>query len=261
MKKLCLLLFWMSALSAAEVKVPAHIDHSPFTALLQTYVNDQGLVDYKAWKNSPEDLARFENYLKQFASTAPQAKDEDKIASLLNAYNAFTLKLILDHYPIESIRLLKDPFGAPQHLIGGRKVSLDEIEHDTLRPLIGWKVHAMVVCAARSCPPLYSEAYSADDWENQMHSRYRVWLARTDLNSYQPASNTVTISKIFDWYADDYEGQNALPLVLTRYAPASAEAFLQKQTYKIRYQPYHWGLNDQSDLGKNYKHSIFKTLF
>lgn len=266
-RKLCLTLCFLSLTLIAWglPKVPANIDHEPLDALLAKYVDAKGLVDYEAWHRSPDDLQALKAYLAQFdKQVAQEAVGDDKIASLINAYNAFTLSLILDHYPVESIRLLDSPFDGKHYRIGGERVSADNIEHEMLRPLIGWKVHAVVVCAARSCPPLLNAAYTPESWEAQMQERYRNWLARPDLNRYLPNKGSrgkVEISKIFDWYEDDFEGSHSVRAILARFGPADYQAFLQKGAYAIGYLDYHWGLNAQNDVGKDYKHSFLRSLF
>lgn len=242
--------------------VPAHIDHEPFDLLLRTYVDDRGLVDYAGWHASAEDGARLKSYLAQFAPvTTDAAKGPEWVASLVNAYNAFTIDFILDHFPIESIRLLNDPFTGKRNNVGGKLISVDFIEHDMLRPIIGWKVHSMVVCAARSCSPLLNRAYRADDWEKTMEERYRTWLARADLNHYQPGRKRATVSKIFDWYSADFTGEHSVMAILARFGPTAHRDFLQSEDYRISFMNYHWGLNAQSDLGQNYRHSWLRSLF
>lgn len=242
--------------------VPAGIDHDPWDSLLQEYVDDRGLVDYAGWSESGESLEKLDSYLAQYAPTeADQAEGDERVASLVNAYNAFTIRMILENFPTRSIRLLDDPFGGERNKVDGEMISLDEIEHERLRPLIGWKVHSMVVCAARSCPPLLNRAYRAESWESQMQERYRTWLARDDLNEYLPKKNRVEISKIFDWYSEDFEGGHSIPSVLSRFGPPEQRDFLTSGDFRIRYMDYHWGLNAQSDLGSDYKHSFFRSLF
>ena len=252
---------------AQPVEPPKGIDHQPLNELLARYVNDQGLVAYAAWKESPEDRKNLRDYLAQFNAVGSEAATGDeRIASLINAYNAFTISFILDNYPTESIRLLDDEFKGKRYLIAGKLWSAEDIEIATLRPLIGWKMHSVVVCAARSCPPLLNEAYFADDWEEKMEERYRLWLARPDLNSYHPdqgwgSRGEVDISKIFSWHKVDFKGEVSVQDVLARFGPEKYRAFLEKADYRIKYEDYHWGLNDQSDLGADYKHSFLKSLF
>lgn len=243
--------------------VPAEIDHDPLDALLQKYVDGRGLVDYGRWKNNSEDLDTLRRYLAQFAPRPETpARGDDKIASLINAYNAFTIGFILENYPTESIRLLDDPFEGKRHRIGGELVSVDDIEHGMLRPMIGWKVHAVVVCAARSCPPLLNRAYRAESWETQMEERYRTWLSREDLNAFDTGRfrSAVRISRIFNWYSEDYTGEHTIEAVLRRYGPEKYQEFLAGN-FSISYQSYHWGLNDQSEVGTNYRHNPLRNLF
>ncbi len=247
----------------STVDFPAGIDHDPWDRLVREYVDDRGLVDYARWKASDEDVQTLKGYLEQYAPASEEpATGDDKIAGLINAYNAFTIEFILDNHPTESIRALDDPFDGERHLVGGEKVSVDRIEHQALRPIIGWKVHSVVVCAARSCPPLLNRAYYAEDWEEKMEERYRVWLAREDLNRYDTGRwrNTVEVSRIFRWYSEDYTGENRIENVIKRFGPEEYREFFE-DGFRVTYMDYHWGLNDQSDLGKDYRHSLIRSLF
>src|SRR5690606_21631711 len=110
-------------------------------------------------------------------------------AALINLYNALTVNLILEHYPLASIQTLSGPFETKRFRVGGEMVSLDDIEHKTLRPQLGYQAHAVLVCAARSCPPLQRSAFRADDLEAQIAVAFRDWLARPDLNKFLPGRN------------------------------------------------------------------------
>ncbi|PYJ64242.1 MAG: DUF547 domain-containing protein, partial [Verrucomicrobia bacterium] len=150
--------------------------------MLKKYVNEQGLVNYGAWKQNAADLSALDEYLKQFGAKIDNpAQGNEKAASLVNAYNALVLRWILSNYPTESIWQLKNSFSDKRNEIGERKVCLDDIEHGTLRPLIGYRAHAVLVCAARSCPPLQRFAYTAEKFDEQDDTAYRAWLAREDL--------------------------------------------------------------------------------
>jgi len=244
------------------ITVPAGIDHSAWDELLKKRVNATGLVDYSGWKKNPDDVKKLDRYLLQFAPYQKQgAQRNERAASLINAYNAFTIQWILRNYPTQSIRLLKNSWTAQRYRIGGRRLSLDQIEHGALRPLLGWKAHALIVCAARSCPPLQPFAYQAENLDQQISDAWRAWLARRDLNAYFPADNRVKISKIFTWFEDDFDKAGGTEKILAQFAPASYQRFLNNSDFKIKYQTYHWGLNDQSGLGQDYKHSIFDSLF
>ena len=261
-------IFWLlmmlspSLVSMAErVRVPEGIDHADFDRLLRTYVDDRGLVDYERWKNSTEDLAALDGYLGAYApKPETEAAGHERWASLINAYNAFTLQWILKNYPTKSIRLLEESWPAKRHLIGGRLHSLNEIEHDNLRPEMGWRVHSAIVCAARSCPHLQTFAFSAETIDTQTESAFRTWLARNDLNSFSPSRKRVEISQIFDWFEEDFTKDGGVGKILSRYAPRPYRLFLKDGSYKLKFKDYHWGLNDQSDLGKDYKHSLLRSF-
>ena len=241
-----------------NVDVRAGIDHDEFDRLLKKYVNEQGLVNYSAWKQNATDLSALDEYLKQFASKIDSpAQGNERAASLVNVYNAFVLRWILSNYPTESIWQLKDSFSGKRNEIGGRKVSLDDIEHGTLRPLIGYPAHAVLVCAARSCPPLQRSAYTADRFEEQDDQAFRAWLAREDLNKFLPSERKVEISSIFKWFKEDFEKAGGIPKILGRYAPESVREFAASGDYQIKYLPYNWGLNDQGSHGRNYSRTQF----
>lgn len=246
-------------LQASEnVDVRSGIDHAAFSRLLNKYVNEQGLVNYAAWKQNAADLAELDEYLKQFAVKSDRtAQGNEKAASLVNAYNAFVLRWILSNYPTESIWQLKDSFSGKRNAIGGRSVSLDDVEHGTLRPLIGYRVHAVLVCAARSCPPLQRVAYAAETFNEQDDAAYRAWLSREDLNRFLPGEKKVEISSIFKWFKKDFDNAGGIPKILGRYATEGVHEFAASGNYKIKYLPYYWGLNDQGPHGRDYSRAQF----
>jgi len=247
-----------------NVDVRAGIDHDEFDRLLKKYVNEQGLVNYGAWKQNAADLSALDEYLHQFAAKADNAaQGNEKAASLVNAYNAFVLQWILKNYPTESIWQLKDSFSGKRNDVGGRKVALDDIEHGSLRPLIGYRAHAVLVCAARSCPPLQRFAYTAEKFEEQDDRAYSAWLAREDLNKFSPNEKKVEISSIFKWFKQDFEKAGGIAKILGRYAPEPIRAFGARGNYEIKYLPYNWGLNDQGPHGRNYSQAqlLFDNIF
>lgn len=235
------------------VPVPANVSHEVWDALLKKYVNDRGLVAYADWKKNQTDLEALDSYLKQFAEK-PQtpANGNDAAASLINLYNATTIRWILANYPTESIKGLKDSFVAKRHDIGDSKVSLDDIENNTLRPLLGYRTHAVLVCAARSCPPLQRFAYTPSRLDEQIDTAYRAWLSRSDLNRFMPDARKIEISSIFNWYKDDFDKAGGVAKILAQYAPQQYHDFLASDNFETSYLPYDWGLNDQSNHGKEY---------
>ncbi len=203
------------AQTSENVRVRSGINHNEYDRLLKKYVNEQGLVNYGAWKQNTADLSGLDEYLH------------------------------------------KDSFSAKRNEIGGHEVSLDDIEHGTLRPLIDYRAHAVLVCAARSCPPLQRFAYTANKFEEQDDRVYRAWLAREDLNRFLPNERKVEISGIFKWFKDDFEKAGGIPKILGHYAPEPVRAFAATGNYEIKYLPYNWGLNDQGPHGRNYSRAQF----
>ncbi len=247
-----------------NVDVPSGINHYDYDRLLKKYVNEQGLVSYGAWKQSAADVSALDDYLKQFAPKPDTpAQGNEKAAALVNAYNAFMLHWILSNYPTESVWQLKDSFSGKRNEIGGHKVSLDDIEHEALRPLIGYRAHAVLVCAARSCPPLQRFAYTGDKFEEQDDHAFRAWLAREDLNRFSPNEKKVEISAVFKWFDEDFAKAGGVSEILGRYAPQSVREFAVSGKYTIKYIPYNWGLNDQGPHGRNYSQAqrLFDNVF
>jgi len=211
-------------------------------------------VNYSAWKSSKSDMDALDRYLEQFAAKADKpAEGMEKAASLTNAYNAIAVRTVLASYPFESIHEAKKPFEAKDWTIGGAKVSLNDIENATLRPMLKYRAHSVLVCAARSCPPLPRTAYKADSFEAQSDKAYTVWLAREDLNKFSPQEKKAEISEVFKWFKADFEKSLSVPKVLAQYGPASAKELTEGgKQFETTYLSYNWGLNDQGSHGRNY---------
>ena len=235
-----------SVASAAPVEVRAGIDHAEWSRLLRAYVDERGLVDYAAWKSSREGRAALDRYLARLAAApAPVATGNDRAAALINGYNALTVGWILENHPTPSIRTLPDSFTAARHTVGGGKVSLDQIEHEALRPLAGYRVHAALVCAARSCPPLLRDAYTAAGLDAQLDAAFAGWLGREDLNRFDAQGGRAELSAIFQWFADDFVRAGGVTQVLERHGPPAARAVADRPDLRVDYLDYDWALNEQ----------------
>lgn len=251
-----------TTLPAGTLNVPAGIDPAPWDTLLKKHVDARGLVAYRQWKADAADLRKLDDFIAAYArSGGPVASGPEQIAALINAYNALTVRWILQNYPTESIRELDGSWAKARWNIGGATVSLDEIEHKNLRPLYGWRVHASIVCAARSCPPLVNEAYTAANLVALTERAYRGWLVREDLNQFDGAAGAVRVSPIFKWFKSDFAGDGELIAVLLNYGPEGSQALLTGRKYSVDYLDYDWGLNDQGSRGRNYRPGLFNRLF
>jgi len=253
----CLIIFHPPCFAAG---VPAGIKNGAYDRLLKKYVNSQGLVAYEKWKGNAEDMRAIDDYVAQFAAAGNAASGNERYASLINAYNAFVLQWILQNYPTESIWALKGSFKERRHKLGGTNVSLNDIENDMLRPEFGWRTHAVLVCAARSCPPLQQSAYGASALDDQTARAYRTWLGRTDLNEFLIDKNEANVSTIFKWFKGDFDQAGGVKSVIAKYAPPTAKPLLDKANSRITYKSYNWGLNDQGSHGRNYKINIIDFL-
>lgn len=231
-------------------------DHSGWDTLLKRYVNPQARVDYRKWKG--DGMGDLDAYLRLLAGPWPSnLSPAARKAALINAYNALTVRWVLENYPVKSIWRTSHPFKEPRHFLDGKKVSLDETE-SILRKMGDPRIHAAVVCASHSCPPLRREAYSAGRLESQLDDNCRAWLASGDLNDFDPARGVAKVSMIFKWYAGDFQ-QSATPVreFLARFAPAGRGGFLRSEGGKIEYKTYLWGINDTSSLGRGYSQLHF----
>ena len=228
----------------AVTTFPPAFDSAVWTALLEKYVDARGLVAYAAWKADAAGRRDLAGYLSRFSPPGGHPDDREKTALLINAYNAFAIETILDHYPVGSIRSIPGAFTGETHRIGGAAYSLDEIEHTAVR-LGGYAVHATLVCASRSCPPLDRRAFRPGDLSAQEEERLRAWMARSDLFQFDRAAGVARVSRELEWYRADFE-KAGVAAVLARFAPPADRAWLQGGTCRIEYLPYDWGLNDRT---------------
>ncbi|MCB1120698.1 MAG: DUF547 domain-containing protein [Verrucomicrobiae bacterium] len=226
-----------------------NFDHSLFDQLLHTYVKE-GLVDYAGLGKD----ARLKQYLDQLAEmeTADLENQDAGMALWINAYNAYTLKLIIDHYPLKSILDIKKPgFETPWKIplarIGGTDYSLDQIENEILR--VRWsdpRIHYGLVCAAQSCPRLRSEAYTQERLHEQLEDQARWFMLHR--NRFEQKKKKAYLSQVYEWYAEDF-GKNiqAALVSLIPYAEPELAAALRKnvQDWKVTFVPWDWKLNTQ----------------
>ncbi len=226
----------------------ARFDHSVFDALLKKHVDEAGLVDYRALQADP---AALDGYITALAS-APindMGRDE-RLTLLINAYNAFTLRLIIDHYPVASIKDIPAPqrWKAVRWNLGGTIYSLDQIEHEQIRPHFREpRIHFALVCAAIGCPPLRTEAYQTDRLEEQLIAQSRYVHTRERWFQYDPQNKVVKLTALYNWFAGDFEqaGGSVLDYVASQLPPL-AEVVASGTALKIEFLDYDWSLNTQS---------------
>ena len=222
----------------------ATVDHGIYATLLEKYVK-QGQVDYRGFKT---DEAKLDQYLKVLEKTDSKSLSRnERFAFYTNAYNAWTIKLILSGYPgVKSIKDLGSIFKSPWEKkicrIDGDIISLDNIEHKILRPRFkDPRVHFAINCAALSCPPLISEPYRGNTLDRQLDDAARAFINNPQRNYLK--DNTLYVSKIFKWFAKDFN-HDVIGFFL-KYAKQDVKKELKakRDKIKIKYLNYDWSLN------------------
>jgi len=245
--------------------------HTLWDQALKKY-NHHGLVDYQALKLNSNDL---NNYLKSLASV-PQPeynswKKEEKIAFWINAYNVFTWKAIIDHYPIKSsflksarypknsIRQIKGVWDKLKFSAAGQKLTLNQIEHEILRKKFNEpRIHMALVCAAMACPPLRMEAFKGTQLNDQLEDQSRQFMNNPEKFKIDEAKGIVYLSSIFDWFGKDfiktygtddkYTGKGKKQRAVLNFAHAflgtDDQKYLDSNQYKVKYLKYDWTLNE-----------------
>ncbi|MBN2808274.1 MAG: DUF547 domain-containing protein [Deltaproteobacteria bacterium] len=203
-------------------------------------------------KISPEDKKRLDDYLEQLtAVSVTKLKRSQQKAFWINLYNALTVKVVLDYYPVKSINdiaispgwFVRGPWGKTLLAVEGRKLSLDDIEHRILRPV--WSdplVHYAVNCASLSCPNLQAEAFTGANLERLLEQGARDYINHPRGARFE--QKRLVVSSIYKWFADDFgTADQAVIEHLKRYAAAPLRQQLQAVT-KISAYDYDWHLND-----------------
>jgi hypothetical protein len=212
------------------------VSHQLWDELLRQYVGANGKVNYQGLLKQNTKLQR---YLDLLAANPPRETwpRDERMAYWINAYNAFTVKLILDNYPLKSIMDLRGGkvWDHKWITLGNETYSLNHIEHDILRPKYkDARIHFALNCAARSCPPLLNRAYQADNLDRLLEQQTKVFINDKKFNQISP--KTAQVSKIFEWYAEDF---GDLVAYLNRYSTTKIEAGA-----KLSFNEYVWALNE-----------------
>lgn len=209
-------------------------DHKEFNVLLQKYVTDNGLVDYAGMTRDKQLLSK---YIKSLEG--PFEMDSwttnQKLAYWINVYNAYTIQLILDNYPVSSIRQLYNgkPWSEPFVLANNTYYTLDELEKKVIIKRFGdSRVHFALNCAAKSCPPLWNAAYTGENVEILLDRRTRDFI---NSRHNQIDKTKTVLSPLFQWYSEDF---GDLIDFINQYSPVTVT-----HDTKISFSQYDWSLN------------------
>lgn len=211
-------------------------DHSIFNNLLNKHVTDNGNTNYSGFI---DDKKIFKRYLTALSENPPQESwtKEDTLAYWMNVYNAFTIKLITDNYPTESIKNIKDAWSSRFFKIGRKWYNLQDVEHKILRKMNDPRIHFGINCASFSCPPLLNRAFTASTVNTDLDFLAHRFINDKTRNTI--SENNIQLSKIFKWYASDFKTDGTLIDYLNKYS----EVIINKNT-KRSFKNYDWSLND-----------------
>jgi hypothetical protein len=225
-------------------------DQSVFSELVSRHVDDAGWVGYQAFRKDADKLDR---YIETVAGApfADLGRDE-KLALLINGYNAFTLRLILDYWSERELESIKDipadkRWADARWEIGGHTWSLDQIEHKQIRPKFKEpRVHFALVCAAIGCPPLRTEAYVADRIDAQLEDQARYVHNHETWFHFEAQKNVAYLTPLYKWYRSDFvQVAGSVLKYASRYSPEIEQSLDRGRSPKIKWLEYDWGLNSK----------------
>ncbi len=233
-------------------------NYSGYAQVLNNYLKE-GFVNYKALKKSSQDLEEFLDSVKFLErSEFDSWDDESKIAFWLNVYNASAMQIVLMNYPIKggggfkasfypksSIQRIKNVWNKDFIQVFGSKMSLNDIENETLRKNFKEpRIHFALVCASIGCPVLKDEPYIGKKLEAQLTSQTQGFLADSSKNEYKSSESTFYLSPIFKWFGEDFDSAGGPVLFAKKYVSPEIAANLSKDT-RIRFLDYDWSLNEK----------------
>lgn len=215
------------------------LDYSPWATLLQKHVSLNGMVDYEGFYGDKANLTEFTDYLTENTPKASWSDNQRK-AYLINLYNANTVRLIVDHYPVKSIKDIVDGLSNvfKHNFIDfdGEKISLDDVEKKMLLPMGDARVHFAINCASKSCPKLANYAFDPERLDKQLDQVTKDFINSSHV---EVVNGKVLVSKIFKWYESDFEqASGSVIKFINAYAENKINADL-----KINYLDYSWDLN------------------
>lgn len=229
----------------ASAQAPVLVNHEQWEELLKKNVGADGRVNYRGFIR---DSVKLNDYLKLLSKNPPNEKTWSRAAQIaywINAYNAFTVQMVIRNYPVKSIKDIKKGIAFVNSVwdikfikIGQVTYDLNNIEHGILREKFDEpRIHFALNCASVSCPNLRSEAFTADKLERQLAEQTRQFLADSSKNVI--AAKRIRLSKIFSWFKGDFTKKGSLIDFLNQYAPVKISPKAQ-----IDFLEYDWRLNE-----------------
>ncbi|RZS99768.1 DUF547 domain-containing protein [Aquimarina brevivitae] len=212
-------------------------DHSTWDQAVLLNVSEDGNVNYDGFMRDSSLLYRYFQELSENAPDETWSRNE-KLAYWINAYNAYTVKLIIDSYPVKSIKDLKDPWDKEFFKIDGEWYSLNDLEHKILRKFGDPRIHFAINCASISCPVVWNRAYTGENLQRALDRQTEKFINDPKRNIITP--NVIVLSKIFKWYRRDFKVNGGdVEDFINRYAKIR----ITDQDSK-GYKEYNWNLNE-----------------
>ena len=218
------------------------VDYSGWDALLRSHVHD-GVVNYPAFASAPE-LGGFLEQVGAVELTA-DTPPEQRLAFLINAYNALAVAAILDGGSPETLLGRHRFFQRERHAVAGEEITLWDLEHARIRPLGEPRIHFALVCASASCPKLAAQAYRPGHLDDQLERDTLAFINDATRNRFDAGQRLAQLSAIFDWYAEDFEASAcSVPGYVAAYVddPAIVPGLVDGR-WQIEYMDYDWSLN------------------
>ncbi len=237
--------------------------YAGFDGVLRANVDGSGMVNYDALKSNAELSAFLKTVAETPAEEVGSWSRSSQIAFYTNAYNAITIKAILDASPVKSIKDIQpNVWDHEKWTVAGRTVSLNWIEHTKLRKNLSEpRVHFTLVCAAKGCPKLKNRAYTAGNIGAEMEAAAKAFFSDSRKNRVDAAGKKVYLSTLLDWYGDDFLGREGLPEIagldglsakqqatvrlFAKYLSDADRAALGAGGFSVAYNDYDWALNKQ----------------
>jgi len=231
------------------IQQPSLNDHGLFDEVLHRHVRN-GLVDYAGLKSDRGYFAYLAQLEKFNPDTLTNEPENIQLAFWINAYNAHTIKLILDYYPVESIKDIgggtKSPWSLPIANIGGAIYTLDEIEQRIRADFDEPRVHFALVRAAKGSPILRSEAYIGSRLKEQLENATQTFLHDSTKNYLDKVNKKVYLSKVFEQYSKDFSKKyGSVIKFIKQYFDGNDRKFLESGKFKVEYREFDWSLNKQ----------------
>ncbi len=208
-------------LTSQNTASQSDIDHSEWNTLLKKYVAENGHVNYKGFKKNAEKLNTYISYLENQKPTEEWSVNK-QLAYFINVYNANTIKLITDNYPLKSIKDISSPWIKERFKIGDKSFSLAGLENGILRKMNEPRIHFAINCASTSCPKLLNEAYTEANVMDLMEKATKGFINNPSKNKL--SENSAKISEILKWYKSDFTENGSIIDYINNYSAVKLNA-------------------------------------